>query len=557
MGNTASANILKLLEKRLIQYSKLVHPDEKDLSRVFLFYTADRILQDHDLSPSQINFGLTDGPNDGGVDGFYLFINEHLVQEDDDYQDIENDANIDLLIFQSTTRKGFEESAIERFSSISGDIFDLPENEFPSDIYNNLLTDAIRRFHDLYRNISGQFLKLNVSFVYASKGATPALGVQRKVKDLERKVKEFSPDAIFDFKFLGADKLYNLAIKQKHVARDLHLAETPISPDGREVGYVCLVELSDFFNFITENKKTLLKQLFDANVRDYQGHVEVNNDIRASLNDNAEDFWWLNNGISILSTKVQQVGKTLTIQDPQIVNGLQTSREIYHHYMEQGRANLGRRILVRVMVTTEEASRDRIIKATNSQNKIPTASLRATDHIHRLIEEHWKDKGLYYDRRKNYYKNEGMPRSKIMGISDLAQAVTAIFLREPNQARGRPSSLLKKDLDYKRIFSSEYPLDLYYVCAEGIQRVESILKSLSIDRSIRGNIKYYVAMHAIAGISRRKPVPDKIAKFDLSSLNEDAIKRSLEYILPKFERRGGDLKASKGPDLLSDVLSTK
>ena len=557
MGNTASANILMLLERRLTQYCKHVHPDENDPTRVFLFYTADHILQDHDLSPSQINFGLTDGPNDGGVDGFYMFINERLVQEEDDYQNVENDAKIDLIIFQSTTKKGFEESAIEHLSSVSTDIFDLPENELSSGVYNNQLTEAIRCFHDLCRNTSAQFLELSVSFIYASKGTTPAPGVQRKVKDLETKVKKFSPDAVFDFKFLGIDKLYRLAIKQKHDARKLHLAETPISPDGHEVGYVCLVELSDFFDFITEDKKILLKQLFDATVRDSQGHVEVNNEIRASLKDDAEDFWWLNNGISILSTKVQQVGKNLTIQDPQIVNGLQTSREIYRHYMEQDIADTDRRILVRVMVTTEEASRDRIIKATNSQNKIPTASLRATDQIHRLIEEHWKDKGLYYDRRKNHYKNEGMPRSKIMGISDLAQAVTAIVLREPNQARGRPSSLLKKDFDYKRIFSSEYPLDLYHICAEGIQKVESILKSLNIDRSTRGNIKYYVAMHAIAGVGRQKPAPDQITKFDLSSLNEETIKRSLEYILPKYEKHGGDLKASKGPNLLNDVLSTQ
>ena len=396
MGNTASANILKLLERRLTQYSNDVYPDEEDLTRVFLFYTADLILQDHDLSQSQINFGLTDGPNDGGVDGFYLFINNRLVQEEDDYQNIEDNSNIALLIFQSTTRKGFEESRIERFSSISGDIFDSPENEFPDGVYNSQLTEAIRCFRDIYRNTSGLFLNLKVSFVYASKGTNPAPGVQRKVTDLEKKVKEFDPRAVFDFKFLGADELYNIAIKQKYDQLDLRLAEMPISPDGLEEGYVCLVKLPDFFNFITDDKKTLLEQLFDANVRDYQGHVEVNDEIRASLKDSAEDFWWLNNGISILSTKVRQVRKILTIQDPQIVNGLQTSREIYHHYMEQDTTNAERRILVRVMVTTEEDSRNRIIKATNSQNKIPTASLRATDPIHRRIEEDWKDKDLYY-----------------------------------------------------------------------------------------------------------------------------------------------------------------
>ena len=64
------------------------------------------------------------------------------------------------------------------------------------------------------------------------------------------------------------------------------------------------------------------------------------------------------------------------------------------------------------MVPTEDESRDRIIKATNSQTVVPPSSLRATQRIHRDIEEYLQQKGLFYDRRKNHYKNEGKPGTK-------------------------------------------------------------------------------------------------------------------------------------------------
>jgi hypothetical protein len=42
-------------------------------------------------------------------------------------------------------------------------------------------------------------------------------------------------------------------------------------------------------------------------------------------NDFKRDFWWLNNGITIIATDFSQHGKTLYLDDLQIVNGLQTS----------------------------------------------------------------------------------------------------------------------------------------------------------------------------------------------------------------------------------------
>jgi hypothetical protein len=55
----------------------------------------------------------------------------------------------------------------------------------------------------------------------------------------------------------------------------------------------------------------------------------VNEDIKVTLlNIDSPDFWWLNNGVTILATGASVVGKSIQIEDIQIVNGLQTSESI-------------------------------------------------------------------------------------------------------------------------------------------------------------------------------------------------------------------------------------
>ena len=89
---------------------------------------------------------------------------------------------------------------------------------------------------------------------------------------------------------------------------------------------MALVKLTDFKDFITAETGALNKAMFDANVRDHQGDVTVNKSIRDSLeHPGDEDFWWLNNGITIVADNITAAGKKYTIENPQIVNGLQTS----------------------------------------------------------------------------------------------------------------------------------------------------------------------------------------------------------------------------------------
>ncbi len=180
--------------------------------------------------------------------------------------------------------------------------------------------------------------------------------------------------------------------------------------------------------------------MFEANVRDYQGDNVVNKDISATLAAiGVDEFWWLNNGITILASDVTSSGDKFTITDPLIVNGLQTSYVIARHFEALDAVNDKRTILVRVIKNTDPKSIDRIIKATNSQTAIPRVWLHATEDIHRKIETTLGNAGMYYDRRKNFYKNKGIPATQIVTIPYLAQALAAIVLQRPDDARGRPA----------------------------------------------------------------------------------------------------------------------
>ena len=314
--------------------------------------------------------------------------------------------------------------------------------------------------------------------------------------------------------------------------------------------------LRDLFAFVTDDDGKIREGLFEANVRDYQGSTEVNKEIQDSLqHPGPEDFWWLNNGITILSAQATQSGKTLTIEDPQIVNGLQTCRQIFEFFA--ARPDTGaedtRLALVRVIVPEASESRDKIIKATNSQTYIPPASLKATDKIQRDIEEFLRGHGLYYDRRKNFYKNDGRPVADIVGIPKMAQALMAIILAQPDTARARPSSLIKNDTDYESLFSTKHPIEVYLACVRILRRVEDHLRSMvGLDSKDRNNIRFYVALELARDMTGEAiPSLSSLKMAASSDISDGDVRSATDRVVAKYRELGGTDQVAKGTELKS------
>ncbi|MFI8277772.1 AIPR family protein [Streptomyces sp. NPDC085929] len=131
-----------------------------------------------------------------------------------------------------------------------------------------------------------------------------------------------------------------------------------------------------------------------------------------------EDFWWFNNGVTVVADEARIIGKRIVVKDPQIVNGLQTSHEVYS-YFQSGGQHRDRPLLVEIVVAPENGTaRERIIRATNSQTQLPADALRATEPIQMDIEESLTySGGYYYERRASYYRNLGFPVDQVVSMA--------------------------------------------------------------------------------------------------------------------------------------------
>jgi hypothetical protein len=558
-----SKNDQIVLEKTIEQLIKDEGFDGAE-SDYFELFCADQILKDYDLSIAEIESGIIGGGGDGGLDGFYLFVDQELAQDDFDVSTIKKGAQIELILIQAKLEKGFKESPIERFVTFSECVFNLEKevSEFDA-IFNDDIVNAILLFRRIYHASLTKKIKLDVTFCYCSKGIKVEQSVLGKKDLLLGAASKHFSDATFRVIFFGAQELLAEYRREPERTFSLKLAENPVSVADQSGCFVALVRLDDYFSFIANERGNLRRDIFEANVRDYQGRNEVNKQIKETLNDDhGEDFWWLNNGITIVASKASQSSKVLSIDDPQIVNGLQTSREIFEHFQslteEEKSAKTDKRsVLVRVIVPMDESSRDNIIRSTNSQTSIEVASLRSTDKIHRDIEDYFKHHGLFYDRRKNFHKNNGADKAKIVPVGMLAQAVTSILLQKPHVARARPSSLLKSDEQYTKVFGENKPVAMYYICAEVTIFVSAQMKRVSglLSRIERNNLKFFVILDLMMRVSQTsQPGIKDICSIRPYSFNQRLFEESLASVRTAFVNVGQSDSKAKSDALTAEVI---
>lgn len=530
--------------------------DGSSLSEYFEIYAATELLKNQDLSYDDIEYGVVGNGGDGGIDSIYTFVNGELLKEDTIINATQKKNTIELVVIQSKMSSAFKEDAIVKFRESAEDLFDLAND--PEDFsirYNKEIRDRVDLFRKAYSQLAKTFPRLVIRYFYVTQGVSVHPNVEGKVEKLRDAISSLFSSSEFSFEFVSASRLLELTRDIPTTSRALEVAESPIGTAGGS--YICLVELTSYYRFISDFG-ALVRSIFESNVRDYQGSVVVNTGIRQTLqNLDSDDFWYLNNGVTIITPKAVLAGKQLTIEDPQIVNGLQTSHEIYEHFSSDAQMPVDRRtLLVRIICEKDEAARDRIIRATNSQTAIPPASLRSSDEIHRNIEDFLKANSFYYDRKKNHYKNKGMPVSQIISIPYMAQAMMAIILQRPDQARARPSTLLNSDAEYRRIFSLDMPIDVYLKVIQIIRAVERRMKELDFERKTVANLKYYVAMvYAITIVGGPADMAARLGAMAQLEIDPEGLSSTISSVNKEFEEAGGTDQVAKGSGFREKLLA--
>ncbi|WP_422003887.1 AIPR family protein [Pyruvatibacter mobilis] len=480
----------------------------------WLYYCVEQFVKPYMLDDDEILSGIVDGGNDGGFDAIYLVANQRQIVDETTELDTKNVSRLRLIFMQVKESGGFKPTEIEKGIEFTDDFFDLskPADGFGTR-YNENVVRIMRTWKETFLKVSGSFPETNIDYYYITGDDTSPdqYAIDSSNRVLAKTKSHINAEC--EYHCVGAERLWEQVQKRPPKSRKLNWSETPMAAKDGTVG---LVNLKNYYEFLKDENGDLAESIFESNVRGYQRNVGVNTQIRGSLNEESQkpNFWLLNNGITIITPKATPAGHLgVDVQDPQIVNGLQTSREIFDYFSGGSDVDDDRSVLVRVIETSDADVRDKVIRATNSQNLMLPAQLRMTDQIHRDIEEVFKKFGLYYDRRKGFYRDQGKPVSKIISVNAVTQAVLTVLLQRPNDARARPGDYFKKNDQYNLLFGEgKYPLPMYLKCVQIVAATERFLEDEGISRGDIKNIKFYVASGATRSLCQMvHPPAGKIA----------------------------------------------
>lgn len=478
-----------LLDGILAERSSMEALDKGEMFELFAF---EQILKSYDLDRAEIDSGWVDGKDDGGIDGFYTFVNGALVLDASNFVWPRKGVTIDVVIINCKYRDSFQQEPLNTIFPTLVEMLDFSKT--PEDfqgIYSEAVIHARQKTVQAFRCTASALPKLSFRVICASRGDEVAQNIKARGHQLKRIVADYFSDADVSLEFLGASELITLHRKNRSVL-SLPYAEQLSGENG---AFVMLVRLDAYVNFLNDERGNLRRYLFDSNIRDFLGENGVNQDILSSLEDSgAPDFWWLNNGITILATSAIHLGKTqdgnaLQLHDVQIVNGLQTTQTIHNHF-SAGNKNLSdnRCVLIKVIVSDDSEIRDKIIRATNNQTSVELASLTATDKIQRDIEDVLEQHSWFYERRRNYYKNIGKPVERFVHPLYLAVSVVALIRKAPQLSGRLKTRFMRNSMSYEAVFSDRLPILIWPKLVEVMKIVDRGIGGKLPDRKTKPRI---------------------------------------------------------------------
>ncbi|WP_083935777.1 AIPR family protein [Saccharomonospora halophila] len=151
--------------------------------------------------------------------------------------------------------------------------------------------------------------------------------------------------------------------------------------------------------------------LFNLNIRNPLGRTPINNELIETLTGEPANFWYFNNGITILCESIERSRQslhapqgrpiTLTLHNASVANGAQTVRSVAEAVSKSEDAACAQ-VSVRIIVTgsADEFSK-RATHATNRQNRVESRDFVALDPIQAaIIEDMRAELGLEYSVRR-------------------------------------------------------------------------------------------------------------------------------------------------------------
>jgi hypothetical protein len=351
--------------------------------------------------------------------------------------------------------------------------------------------------------------------VYVTNGLTSDIRPDDEIMhEVDRIVQRYDNGTFegFSFSLWGADELIDKLNREERGSRRLDTSirikydtNNPSllkyhSADFK--GVICTSDATEIARIVNDDASGAI---FDQNIRRFLGtRGGVNADILSTCTDEKDgrDFWFLNNGITIVCDHCDPVtdpdNPHLKLKNMQIVNGCQTATTLALA-AKDGTLSPDVRVLLRVYEIGASEIVNRIVLTTNNQNKISSRDLRANDPVQLDMERGFLRYNLYYERKPRQYDADAKIAGKTIFPNDsVAQAYLAIVLRKPSDARRRKYKVWGEL--YESIFGGAHVIEPYVFAALVSRILDKWLKTSDyatsnddIERKMANNGTYHAA----------------------------------------------------------------
>lgn len=300
--------------------------------------------------------------------------------------------------------------------------------------------------------------------------------------------------------------------------------------------------LKDYVKFLN-NEDEFFEELVSDNVRGYQGNSLANKSLHNTLmlsenNDDLEskalnemDFWWLNNGITIIVSDISQNSpRSFSIKNPQIVNGQQTSRKIYELKDKLRNNNWKVQLKIVVINSSDDIAqkiKEMIILGVNTQNKVEISSILGLDtglrNLASAIETGSHSKHHLIVRKGEQLRitsgETAYPYEFIL------QMIIASIYEMPGEARNSISKVTKNY--FSDIFSSENTkIEVHTVAAwinfiEIVDTYDKYYKKITLNKTLGDQYAYLAIFSIIVNytndLSNSKSLVTKLENISLTT----------------------------------------
>jgi len=153
------------------------------------------------------------------------------------------------------------------------------------------------------------------------------------------------------------------------------------------------------------------KLLFEKNIRYYLGNEDVNLAIAETVSNQPSELFYLNNGLTITSSKIDLPGGCIcgepcqfTLQNFSVVNGAQTVGAIASVYNTNGLISPDAKLMVTI-IEAEDSIEVEITKARNKQNTVRNVYFAALDPNQERLRQEMMISNIVYQYRPSVDHN--------------------------------------------------------------------------------------------------------------------------------------------------------